>query len=127
MQNSKSGGFLSATLKSVVLAVLITLASVLVFSLVVKNASLGTNAIKSVNQFIKVVSVFVGCFFMINGRLGFVKGAVSGLVYSVVVYLVFALISGSSPFTTQLLIDCVFTCIVGSLSGVVAVNRRTAA
>ena len=124
-QNSLEGGFLSTLLKSVILSVLLTLSAVLIFSAVVKSAGLDSNVIKWVNQFIKVVSVFVGCFFSVHGKLGLVKGGLSGILYSVVVFTIFALIAGVSPFGAQLIIDCLFTCAIGAISGVIAVNRKT--
>ena len=123
-QNAEGKNFFVLIFKSVILSVLITLLSVIVFAFIVKRAGLTTTVIKSVNQFIKTVSVFVGCFFVIKGRLGVVKGAVSGALYALIIALLFFLFSKTSYPTFSLAIEVAFCLIIGAISGVVAVNKK---
>lgn len=116
-------GFVFETLKGVILAVIITLVSILFFALIVKFAGLGGGVIKAVNQFIKIISLFLGCFFKIKGGKGLVKGVLVGIFYTVFIYLVFTVIGGGA-FGTGFLLDIAFGLVVGAVSGVVAVNLK---
>ena len=122
MRESKS--FFSCATKAACLALVCCLIGILIFAAVVKFAVISTSAIKIVNQFIKAVSVFIGCFFSVKGRLGIAKGAIGGAVCTLLLYLIFALISGSAVFSLQMLADLGFTALIGGISGIVAVNAR---
>lgn len=123
MSTQVSQNFFISILKAVVLSLLISLTTLLLFAIIVKTAYLGSNAIKSVNQFIKIISIFIGCFFTISGNLGIVKGLICGAVYSLCIYSIFAIIGWSQIFAGFYL-DCIFTAIVGGISGIIAVNRK---
>ena len=64
MKNANAGAVEVA--KSVGFSVVFTLAAVLVFALIVKLCSLGSSVILPVNQVIKYLAVFLGCFFCIR-------------------------------------------------------------
>ena len=116
-------GYVLETLKSVVTATLITLVSVLFFVFIVKLADLSEGVIKAVNQFIKIVSLFLGCFFRIKGGKGLLKGVSVGIIYTVLIYSIFSLIGGNA-FGAGFFIDLAFGLAVGAVSGVVAVNLK---
>lgn len=101
-----------------------SLAAVLVFSFIVKFCALGDNVIHAVNQFIKCLGVFIGCFFALRGRLGWLKGLAVGLFVFLFTYLVFALITGAQVFSAGFLIDMLFGAAVGLISGIISVNVR---
>ena len=116
--------FFSSVVKSTALAVICALLGILAFAVVVKFTTPDDAIIKTVNQFIKIVAVFIGCFFSVRGTLGLIKGAVSGALFTALLYAIFALMSGSSLFGIQSLIDCAFTTAIGAIAGVLAVNVR---
>ena len=66
--------------KSVCVSAIFTLAAVLVFALVVKLCSLGASVITPVNQIIKMLAVFAGCFLCIRGSRPVVRGLISGVI-----------------------------------------------
>ena len=116
--------FLISVLKSVALALIFGLCGILAFALIVKFAAPSEGVIKTVNQFIKVISVFLGCFFALQGEKGIIKGALSGAVFTVLLYAVFALMSGAGVFSLEMLADLGFTAVIGAISGVIAVNIK---
>lgn len=120
----QSKTFLTSVLKATALSLICSLSGILIFALIVKIATLSGGTIKTVNQFIKVMAVFIGCFFSVKGKLGIVKGAVSGAFCTLLLYAVFALMSGSSVFSVEMLADLAFMAVVGGISGVIAVNVR---
>lgn len=123
MEKSEGGGILSV-IKGVGTAIIVTLVGVLIFAAVVKIASLGTGVIKAVNQFIKILSVFLGVSVSVRGKMGLVKGIAVGVCSTVITYLLFALIGGEVSFGTAFFIDLLFGLIVGGISGVISVNVK---
>ena len=65
--------------KGVCVASVCTLAAVLVFALCIKLFSLGASVIMPVNQLIKMLSIFLGCFICLRPGRAFIKGAVCGV------------------------------------------------
>ena len=112
------------TAKGVGISVIAMLIGVLVFALIIKIASLSPSVIKPVNQFIKAIALFLGCFFSISGSKGYLKGAVSGLVSVILIYLIFALIGGENLFGLNFFIDLAFGLIVRAISGIISVNIK---
>ena len=113
-------------LKGVCTALITTLVGILLFSIIVKVASLNTTVIKVVNQFIKLLSVFLGCFFSVKGEKGFIKGLTIGVLATLITYLLFSLIGGQKFFSLALLIDLLFGIAIGTVSGIVTVNVKRA-
>lgn len=124
MENVKDSGFINGIIKGVATVVIITLVSVLIFAGVVKLATLNSSVIKAVNQFIKIVSIFLGCSFTIKASKGLVKGVLVGAVSTIITYLLFALIGGGVAFGLNFILDVVLGLIVGGISGVIAVNFK---
>lgn len=118
MKNSNGGW--AEIAKSVGLSVVFTLAAVLVFALVIKLFSLGSAVIMPVNQVIKYLAVFLGCFFCIRTDKRIAKGAVSGFCVAVLTYFIFAAIAGSISFGWANIIDFICGALAGAISGAIA-------
>lgn len=112
MENSKSGGV--QTVKSAGVSLLLTLVLVLLFSVVLKFCPLPSGWIKAVNQVIKGVSVFLGCFLFLPPEKAYLKGIFAGLLYAVCAGLFF---SALSSFSLHFFLDLLFLGLVGFLSG----------
>lgn len=121
MQKGSADGIISV-IKGVFFTLIIVLAGVLIFAGVIKITSLSASVIKPVNQFIKVIAVFLGCFLSVRGRLGFLKGALIGVLGTVLIYLVFSLMGGDLSFGLSFVVDLIFGLTVGVVSGIIAVN-----
>ena len=115
--------------KTVVIAVLISMVSVLVFALIVKSVDVGEDVIGYVNIGIKILSVVIGCIvgFRRGSGYGWLKGLISGLLYVVVSFLVFSAISGEFSLADVSWLDLVTGAVVGLLSGVLTVNLKKSA
>lgn len=123
-ENSGENKFFPSILKGMATAVIITLVGILLFAIVIKIAYLNSSVIKAVNQFIKVLSIFLGCFTFVRDNGGIIKGAIIGGFTAIVVYLIFALMGGESLFGGTFIIDLIFQTVVGAISGIVAVNLK---
>ncbi len=117
-------GFFSGVLKGVLCAVIITLFSVLIFAFIVKFALLSNGVIKAVNQFVKIISILLACAFFIRGNLGLIKGALVGVLATLITHLLFSLFGGNTTFNGSFFIDLIFMGIIGAISGVLVVNMK---
>ena len=124
MSSHNKSDFIISVIKGTGLAVVCSLLGVLAFAVVVKFAYLSGTAVKSVNQFIKIVSVFIGCFFFLKQNNGLIKGLLIGACSTVITYLIFAIFSGGAVFSLSFLLDILFCAAIGAVSGIIAVNTR---
>ena len=113
-------------IKTVVIAILVSMMLVLVFALIVKASNVSENVIPYVNVGIKVLSVAIGCLagFHRVGKGGWLKGLICGILYVVTSFLVFSFISGSVSMKNITWLDLVTGAVVGIFSGVLAVNVK---
>ncbi len=120
--NSYNGALV--VLKGAILSVFCTVVGVLIFAFIVKISSLSENAIKGVNQFIKIISVFLGCLFFVKENKGLVKGLFLGVLYAVIVGLIFKLLGGGYQTFLSFILDLVFCAVIGVISGIISVNAK---
>lgn len=113
-----------SVLKGSFLTLITGLVSVLLFAILVKFTALSDTAIKTVDQFIKIMAVFIGCFFSITGKAGWIKGGIIGVLGLFLVYVVFSLLSGTALFTLSMLADMGLSLFIGAISGVISVNVK---
>lgn len=112
-------------IRSTIVAVIISLVLVLVFALIVNLANVNENIILPVNEAIKVVSLLIGCFIGFRDmRSGVFKGAITGLLYTLLSILVFGIISHSVKFNLLSLVDVALGIIAGAISGILVVNLK---
>ena len=113
-------------IKTVVIAILTSMISVLVFALVVKATDIGERGIAYANQGIKIISMLVGTLvgFRRGGAAGWLKGLIAGILYVLCSFLVFSLISGALSWADLSWIDFVTGAAVGVICGVIAVNLK---
>ncbi len=124
MEKLKSNIFVEI-IKGAFTALIVALIAVLIFAGVLKISSLNNGVIKAVNQFIKVLAVFLGCFFCLRESTGLIKGFIVGAFSAVLISLVFALISGSVSFGAGFFIDIIFMGLIGAISGIISVNIKS--
>lgn len=119
----ESKGFLYQVVSGVLLTVTVALLCSLIFSAVASAFSLSSSVIKPVNQFIKTVAVFFGCFFRLKKSVGLIKGIITGTVSEVIILLIFCLFYGIG-FSFYSLIDIGFCGVLGAIFGTIAVNVK---
>lgn len=114
----------SQVLRGVISAMLITLIGVLLFAFILNFTNLSDGVIRPINQIIKLLAIFFGCFFSVKDDGGFFKGGLIGLLSTLFTFLLFGLISGGLSFGIGLLIDLVFGFLMGAISGVITLRIR---
>ena len=113
-----------AVIKGSLWAVSISLIAILLFAIIIRFTNIPDSFIMPINQIIKVFSILIGTILAskINPKNGLKMGFYIGILYTIVAYLVFSLLSQNFTFGTTNIIDLVFAGIIGAISGVFAVN-----
>lgn len=113
-------------LKGSLVALSISLVSILIFAFFIKYVAVPTNAIKPINQVIKGLSLLIGTFVALKkvDKMGLINGLLIGLAYTVLAFVVFSILDGHFEFTKSLVNDLLFGGLIGGVCGVIAVNFR---
>lgn len=108
-------------LKGAILALMITIFSVLILAIVVKNTDMPDETITVMNQVIKIISIFAGAFVasrgIENGHMS--AGALAGGIYIVLGYLIFSLLEGRFGDILLLFADLAMGTLIGMLTGII--------
>ncbi len=110
--------------KGALIATFSTIVGVLIFALIIKATNLSEIAIKSVNQFIKIISIFLGVLFSVKENKGLVKGAIVGATYMLIVSLIFRLLGSRGNGFLSFILELLFCAIVGVIFGIISVNAK---
>ena len=118
----EKGFSIKSIVKGANLSLIVSLISILIFAFIIKMAGLNNGVIKCVNQFIKIISIFLGCAFFVKGGMGLVKGLLLGVIFFLLITLIFSLFGGGLAIDLGFILDLLFCAVVGAISGVISVN-----
>ena len=124
MKNTEKNLIIIDVLKGTAVAIITLSIAVLIFAGLITATNLSNSVIKPINQFIKSISIFFGCFFNFKASKGYLKGLLTGILFAVVSYLLFALISGGASFGLPFIVDIIFCALVGMILGVLTISIR---
>lgn len=122
---SKSGFFV-CLLKGSLMALSISLIAICIFAFILRFCDIKTEAIKPINQVIKIGSILIGSFYGLKKakEMGLVTGFLIGVVYTILAFVVFSILNGHFSFERSLINDIIFGGIAGGIAGIVSVNFR---
>jgi putative membrane protein (TIGR04086 family) len=112
-------------IKAVLVSLLFSLIAVLVLALILRWANLGTDVVTPAKYVIKFLSLIVVTLLGFkNAQNGIIKGAISGLLYMVLSFLIFAALDGfkSADFSW---IDFGCLTLAGAGVGIIVVNIKS--
>ena len=111
-------------LRGAIIAISISLVLILLFALLIRFFGISDNLIMPINQIIKILSIFFGVFLALkdHAQNGLVKGLIIGIVYTLIAYITFSILSGYFKLSLSLLYDIIFGGIIGGISGIISVN-----
>ncbi len=112
--------------KAALIGVLFSLFFAFALALIVWIFGMGESARLVVAQSLKGLSLAIGCMLAFRGEDGWKKGALAGLIFTLLTYVSFSGIGGFS-WSWKILLDLALGLSVGVLSGIAAVNLRQAA
>lgn len=114
-------------IKGCLVAVSVSLVGILFFAFIIKIFGLTDGWIKPINQIIKAASILIGVFVALKKEKtqGLLKGAIIGLAYTLLAFVVFSILNGSFALDGALIVDILFGAIMGAICGVVFVNLKS--
>ncbi len=120
MENIQTPNIFFIITKGTFFALTCSLLGVLLFALLLKFTPISETLISPINQAIKIVSIFLGCLVLSKKNLShnWFWGAILGLIYTILAYIIFSILDGEFSFSTALLWDTLFAMVVGLISGV---------
>ena len=112
-------------LKGLLLSIIIGVILILIFGIIVRFVPIEKNVLIGVNQAIKVLSIFLGCFLGFKEKkFGLLKGAIVGILYTLSINLIFGIIEKNINFNVSTLIELGLGLTIGIISGIIAVNIK---
>ena len=122
MKKEKWKGVVDVT-RALILSLLFSLLLVLAIAIVAKYAPMSNTLATVLNQVVKVLSVLLGCLVGFRSRrFGWLMGGIVGLLFTLVSFALFSLISGHLDFAKLSVFDFLLGAASGICSGILSVN-----
>ena len=123
MQKIKSMnlGVVLNIIKCCLIGIVVTLLGTVIFAVTLKFANLSSKAIAYINDIIKGFSIFIMimCVRKKDNNKLLLKSIFAGLVYSLLIYIVFSILNGKFVFDLSFLYDLLFSVIVSMIVSVI--------
>lgn len=107
--------------KGVIISLVFSLVSVLLFALIIELFNLPLTVVKPVNCILKILAVCIGTLFAVKEGKGLIKGVTLGLIISFATFLLFGTIGGEINFSLPFLWELLLGGAVGGISGIIAI------
>ena len=122
---SENGNSIKRLLIGSGLSILITLIGLIILSILLTYTSIGENLIPTVTIIITAVSILIGTTISLANlrKNGIINGAVIGLIYILVIYLLSSIIEKNFSLNMQSAIMIILSIIAGALGGIIGVNK----
>ena len=111
-----SSGFLTV-LKGALNALIVSLLSILLFAFIIKLTSISDGLIKPINQVILFVCLIA---FKKDGEKTLLKGAVIGIAYTILAFVLFSALNGKFEFSVSLVYDVLFSAAIGIICAIIS-------
>lgn len=122
---SENGNIIVNFLKGLIVSMMISFALIVVLALSMKWFSLSEKLITPMNLAIKTISVLVGASIAVKGESkGLVKGIIFGLLYILVAFFSFSILSKTFVVDSGLILDVIFASLAGGIVGIIKVNSK---
>ena len=120
---SVNKSFIKDFLKGSLISIIIGVILLLVFAIVLNFVPLSEPVVTVINQVIKIITVFLGCLFGFKEKKdGILKGLISGVIYSIGIFLISGIINKELNFTWGVLLDIGLSGVIGAICGIITVN-----
>ena len=118
--------FWGGVIKGALIALSLSLILILIFAFVMRFISISDEAIKPINQVIKIASVMLGTIMGLKKtkEMGLISGLLVGILYTIIAFLAFSILDGNFSFSATLVNDLLFGGVTGAICGIIAVNFK---
>ena len=108
--------------KGVLLALAVSVLLAVVFAVVLRQMPLSESVIYTINQVIIGICIVLGVLAFVRGEKGWLKGGLTAILFTALSYLAFSAIGGDFSLSWIVLLEIVIACLIGGVSGILAVN-----
>ena len=117
----KTTTFIKKSIKGAIIGLILTILSVLIFAVMVKQFGLSDGVIAVVNQTVKVISIFVAAFLASRNTddAKVIAGTMAGVLFVIFGYLVFSLVDSNWGRISVLLADLAMGAVIGMLTAMI--------
>lgn len=127
--NDKSTTYDNNLLKIVkgsIVAIIITIIGLLIFSILLANTNINENTMMPVVTILSAISILIGSFISVSKirKKGILNGALVGLIYMISIYIISSCINGNFVLTLNSFILIISAIVAGMLGGIIGVNIK---
>ena len=118
--------FLTGFFKGVLIAVLVTVVVFLISAVLLSYTSLPEESIPVISTSVKLIGALVAGFVPAkkSGNRGIITGAISGLLYILIIWLIASITSSGAVFGVSFFTTAALCVVSGALGGIFGVNLR---
>lgn len=118
--------FFTGFLKGIIYAILFTVVVFLISAILLSYTSLPEDAIPVISTAVKLIGACISGFIPAkkSGNRGIITGAVSGLLYILIIWLIASITSSDAVFGVSFFTTAVLCVVSGALGGIFGVNLR---
>lgn len=122
----ESGNNIKKILKGSVISIVITLIALIIFASLLSYTNVAESTIPTVIIVITIISILIGSSLCMSNvkKNGILNGAVIGLIYILVIYLLSSILEGNFGLNTYSIIMMIGSVLAGALGGIIGVNKK---
>ena len=123
---NENGGDIKKIIKGSLVSLVITLISLIIFSILLTYTSISENVIPTVTIILTIVSILIGsslCMSTVK-KNGIIKGIIIGLIYIGLIYILSSMIEGNFALNTKSIIMIICALLSGAVGGIIGVNKK---
>lgn len=116
--------FIKCALKGSLISMIFTVAVILLFALIIKETGMADSVIAPVNQVIKILGIMAASYFAVKDmhEKQWLCGAIAGMMYILISYLIFSLIEGMFGNIALLFSDMLMGLLIGMVFAIIIAN-----
>lgn len=122
---SENGNNIKKIIKGSIISIVITLIALVIFAGFLTYTSISESTIPTVTIIIAVISILIGSSLSMTTirKNGIVNGAIIGLIYIAVIYLLSSIIEKDFSLNKYSMAMIISSALAGALGGIIGVNR----
>lgn len=108
-----------------VISIIVTIIGLVIFASLLSYTSISESTIPTVTIIITAISILIGSSLSMYTvkKNGIINGAIIGLIYISVIYILSSLIEGTFSLNTYSIVMIIGSVLAGALGGIIGVNR----
>ena len=125
-KNEKKTSRIVNIIKGTIIAIILSITALIIFSIILTNTELEESTIKPVIIAITSFSIFIGSIISVSKieKKGIINGALVGLIYILFMYILSSIVNSSFGLNLSSIILIALATIGGMIGGIIGVNIK---